>query len=45
MSGNTAAWLIPLTLAHFTMLLVVALERPRHGEQGRHRRDLAEVPR
>lgn len=34
-----------LGLAYFAVLMVVALERPRPGRQGRHRRDQPEGAR
>lgn len=45
MSVSTAAWLIPLALIYFGVLMVVAFEPPEPGRRGRHRRDPAEGAR
>ncbi len=45
MSVSTAAWLIPLALIYFVVLLVVAFEPHEPGRQARHRRDLIEGAR
>lgn len=42
MNGSTAAWLIPLALIYFVVLLVVEFELHEPSRRARHRRDRIE---
>lgn len=40
--GDHVVWAVLLGFAYFVLLLAVAMERPRPGGRGGHRRDLPE---